>query len=1113
MNLPIGNFFFLITNSNHFNMKKIYLMTMATCFMMLATMVARAESVTAKWDFKNDIPSGIQNATNYQGVTADVPSDVEGIVMTVDATGGKLYCVGRNNAQMNPGTVLKVPVVSNEDVVTVEGYPGYCHFAVGGEENGTVNVVSHTATNGEVSQGYVEVTATAGNNYIYGIEVVQNPDKAPVKLEDVEATATFPFNLGTEGQEADFGNAADYFLNSKVLYGSGLQLKDANSGAGFAQTRFEPYAQNNAADETNIIQFVIQPKFGLTFTPTRVALKSTRFGTDNGLLDIAWINPDGTTVSLATEVKPNRNSGTNPAIAAEEGMKYSDLSYEVTGATPGEGVCGLQVNLYHLQNGKQIGFADIVIEGVLDGQVLSVPMLASFTANGTSYVADDVFEADGDDYKATIELSKSVEMVSPNNPLADVEALSGEVGELAYEGDDTQCVVTIPVALGDMVINYIVTFVQKPDFTLTYVNTDGSTMGTQSVEKDAAITEFAVDYNEAAAEEGYKVRGWFEKKSGGRKYTTDDIITGDVSLYAVATEIEVPHDYKKYNFNLTDVNFYPEDHEAFVATGSGYWHDVQHGWAFGNGDVITLLVGEKANIFVTNCQYSNGSAQLVFKDANGNEVGRIVGKGEGDGQIDVFAYEGAPGELYMEIESGGAVYIHNIKIVNTKVTNYTQDGQWFFVKQGDASSFIDVIETVSGLNASADAERSYIFVPDGLYDLGETVLTAVSGHNISIIGQSTEGTIIKNAPDVATEGIGTTAILVNSTQNLYMQDLTMQNALDYYSAGSAGRAVCFQDKGDRAILKNVKMLSYQDTYYSQNTKQSYWEDCDIHGTVDFICGGGDVRFVNTILSLEPRAANGTGGRTITAPTTQGNFGYVFDGCKVVDLAEGKGDWNFGRTWQNYPICIYLNTTLDDNSAKTLVSSRWTQKGMNNRDPKVFGEFNTMDEAGNNITPTSNTITSYGGTFETILSADAAAAYSYDKMFTDWDPATMTVQVEAPNDARYADGVITWTPANNGAIAYALFKNGEFLGLSFDGMFETDATDNDNLTIRAANQMGGFGPAAEVAKGAIGEDGGLVDGINTVSASEGDAVIYNLQGIRMTEAGKGIYIVNGKKVVK
>lgn len=1094
-------------------MKKVYLQTMTLCFLLLSALSAQAQGVTAKWDFKNDIPSGIQAATNYQGVEADVASDVEGIVMHVDATGGKLYCVGRNNAQMNPGTVLQIPVVSNEDVVTVEGYPGYCHFAVGGDENGGESLVSHVATNAEVKQGFVEVTATAGNNYIYGIEVLQYPDKAAVKLENETAIATFPFNLGTEGQTADFGDAADYFLNSKVLYGEGLQLKDANNGAGFAQTRFEPYSQNNSADETNLIQFTIQPKFGLTFTPTKVSFKTTRYGTDNGLLDIAWLNADGSKVTLATEVKPNRNSGTNPAIASEEGQKFSNLSYDVKGATPGEGVCGLLINLYHLQNGKQIGFADIVIEGVLNGEVISVPMLASFTANGVNYVADNVFEADGDNYKATIELSKSEEMIGPNNPVTDLETLSGEVGDVTYDGDETQCVVTIPVTMGDMVINYIVTFVQKPDFTLTYINTDGSTMATQTVEKDAAITEFAIDYNEALAEEGYKVRGWFVKKNGGRKYTTEEIVTSDLNLYAVATEIEVPHDYKKYNFNLTDVYFYPEDHEAFTSTGTGYWHDVQHGWAFNNGDVITLLVGEKANIFVTNCQYSNANAQLVFKDAQGNEVGRIVGKGEGDGQIDAFAYEGAAGELFMEIESKGAVYIHNIKIVNNKVTNFTQDGQWYFVKQGDASSFIDVIEAVSGANASPDSERSFIFVPDGLYDLGETVLTAVSGYNISIIGQSTEGTIIKNAPDVATEGIGTTAILVNSTQNLYMQDLTLQNALDYYAAGSAGRAVCFQDKGDRAIMKNVRMLSYQDTYYSQNTKQSYWEDSEIHGTVDFICGGGDVRFVNTTLALEPRSANGTGGRTITAPTTTTDFGYVFDGCKVVDLANGKGDWNFGRTWQNYPICIYLNTTLDGNSAKTLVGSRWTQKGMNNRDPKIFGEFNTMDEAGNNITPARNTITSYGGTFETILNADEAAAYSYDKMFTDWDPATMTIQTEAPTDATYQNGTITWTPMNNNAIAYALFKNGEFLGLSFDSMFETDATENDKLTIRAANPMGGFGPAAEVAIGGVGDDAGLVDGINVIDQAQDDAAIYNIQGIRVQKADRGLFIVNGKKVVK
>ena len=335
---------------------------------------------------------------------------------------------------------------------------------------------------------------------------------------------------------------------------------------------------------------------------------------------------------------------------------------------------------------------------------------------------------------------------------------------------------------------------------------------------------------------------------------------------------------------------------------------------------------------------------------------------------------------------------------------------------------------------------------------------------------------------------------------MYMQDITLQNALDYYSAGSAGRAVCMQDKGDRAIFKNVAMLSYQDTYYSQNTKQSYWEDCDIHGTVDFICGGGDVRFVNTTLSLEPRNLNGTGGRTISAATTTSNFGYVFDNCKIVDLAKGKGDWNFSRTWQNDPIVVFLNTTLDDNAAKTIVKNRWTDKGMNNRDPKVFGEYATKNEAGEDITPASNIVTFYKVQLETILTAEQAAGYSYDKMFKEnanaWDPASLTIQKAAPEVA-YADGKLSWK-AVEGAIAYAIFKNNVFAGIVTDGTtFAVEAAAGDKLTVRAANSMGGFGEAGAIELQAVavndydqeapaaGEyeeiltDRVLLDGLNTI----------------------------------
>lgn len=67
--------------------------------------------------------------------------------------------------------------------------------------------------------------------------------------------------------------------------------------------------------------------------------------------------------------------------------------------------------------------------------------------------------------------------------------------------------------------------------------------------------------------------------------------------------------------------------------------------------------------------------------------------------------------------------------------------------------------------------------------------------------------------------IGTTATFLNHSTNLYLH-MTIQNALDYYgtiaNAQAGGRAVVLQDKGNNTICKNVEMISYQDTYYSNN---------------------------------------------------------------------------------------------------------------------------------------------------------------------------------------------------------------------------------------------------------------------------------------------------------
>jgi hypothetical protein len=957
------------------------------------------------------------------------------------------------------------------------------------------------------------VMESSGEMYIHSVAIVnhgkESGDHELVTLDNEPVTATFAFSAGIDGQKADFGEANDYFVTSKVTYGSNLFIKGV--GAIGSQTQFEPLTQQNegesgtAADESNAIRFLIQPNFGLTFTPKKVSLKTTRYGTDNGLLDFSWQNPDKTTVSLAVGVKPKRNNDTNP---------ITELSYDIEGAAPGEGTCGLLVNLYHLQNGKQIGFSDIVIEGTLNGTEKEVPILATVTINGEEFTAEEIFD---DAYEAEMELSKKEPMIGETNPI-EATAKKGEVGVIGYVGDESKCVATIPMTFGETTVEYTLTFVQKPDFTLTYIDTDKATvLGTATREKDEAIGEFDIDFATATAPEGMKVRGWFLKTAGGEKYTEDFVITDNINLYAVATEIEEASTYKKYFFDLTDKLFDPDDHEAFNPSGSYYWHDAQHGWAFkaDENNKIDLLVGPKATVSVTLCRYGSAN-DIVITDADGKELGSIPGKNNADvdGEIVAFNYEGEGGTITLKLNTEGEMYLHAVKIVNTSETNYESQGNWYFVKPGSAESLIEVLEVVNGINAAKDAERSIIFLPDGTYDLNETVKTAISGHNISIIGQSTENTIIVTTPDKSIEGLGSADMFQSSGTNLYMQDLTLKNALDYYNAGSAGRAAVIQDSGNRTIFKNVKMLSCQDTYYSSNDNmQSYFEDCDVHGTVDFICGGGDVRFQNTTLSLEPRQKDLKGSRTIVAPRGTVKFGYVFDNCKVVDLAEGNGNWNFGRTWNNDPITVYLNTTLDENAQKTLIASRWIEKGMNSKDPVLFGEFHTMDINGQDITPASNIIKSYGGDFETIINAEQAANFSYKMMFSEnpekqWDPATLTKQLEAPADAKYANGTVTFSLQNNGMTSCAIFKNGEFAGLSIDGSFKINIDPAvDELTIRTANSMGGLGKEAHV-------DGTATTGINTVKATaDGDNVIYNLQGIRVNNASKGIYIINGKKVIK
>ena len=298
------------------------------------------------------------------------------------------------------------------------------------------------------------------------------------------------------------------------------------------------------------------------------------------------------------------------------------------------------------------------------------------------------------------------------------------------------------------------------------------------------------------------------------------------------------------------------------------------------------------------------------------------------------------------------------------------------------------------LRALADANATghkTIYLPNGVYDLGGLTLTAIEADGISIIGESMEGTIIRNAPDYRLESISKTATLriADDVEGTVLRDLTIENALDYY-ANNNGRAVCLWDQGTKTVCKHVRLLSHQDTYYSDKVGGlKYFEDCEIHGTVDYICGDGNVYFNRCLLYCERRGQGNEGADYITASkAAETDKGYVFERCTIKSECPIV---SLGRSWNNYPKCAFLRTTLDFSAGEFSLSDgknnqRWTLPGMRVV-PARFGEYKTRDVKGRIISPKKHEVVFYFRTQErpmnTILTAKEAKAYTLDAVLGPW----------------------------------------------------------------------------------------------------------------------------------
>lgn len=187
-------------------------------------------------------------------------------------------------------------------------------------------------------------------------------------LNNQETSVTWAFDQGTENQTATVApeGCETYFKSCYETHGASFASMGTKSVDGQTQTIFKVGVAENAPSDKGAVNFTLNPKKGLTFTPTEIAFDCTRYGTDGGKIDIAWVNPDGTTVTLAQGLIPCRDNGKNKGNNPE-GQKVNHYSYTVSGTSATEGACGLRVYVYTLGSTKSIGFANIDVKGKLNG--------------------------------------------------------------------------------------------------------------------------------------------------------------------------------------------------------------------------------------------------------------------------------------------------------------------------------------------------------------------------------------------------------------------------------------------------------------------------------------------------------------------------------------------------------------------------------------------------------------------------------------------------------------------------------------------------------------------------------------------------------------------------
>jgi pectin methylesterase-like acyl-CoA thioesterase len=198
------------------------------------------------------------------------------------------------------------------------------------------------------------------------------------------------------------------------------------------------------------------------------------------------------------------------------------------------------------------------------------------------------------------------------------------------------------------------------------------------------------------------------------------------------------------------------------------------------------------------------------------------------------------------------------------------------------------------------------------------------------------------------------------------------------------RACVIFIEADQSEFKDCQFLSSQDTMFTgNNTEHTYFKNCVIEGTTDYICGDGSAVFDGCTLSMYGYGDKAASGSIIVASKALSQLGYLFNNCKVVKTSypginSGITKTYFARPWRADSKVVFLNTEVED--ANTIAPAGFTS--MSNVTPAKakYYEYNTHLADGTKVSTSSRA----AGVNK--MTDEEASAVKLEDYFEGWTPA-------------------------------------------------------------------------------------------------------------------------------